>query len=53
MVGDVDSFQENAQTLTRAATAYPGAGYQDVLSQLAADRSPVDLLRLTLGYWPD
>jgi hypothetical protein len=52
-ITDVNAFQENAQTLARAGTAYPEAGYQDVLSHLAANQSPLDLLRLTLGYWPD
>jgi hypothetical protein len=49
----VDPFLEAAQTLARAAQAYPDADYAQVLAQLFADRSAYDELRLTLGYWPD
>jgi hypothetical protein len=49
----VNQFQENAQTLRRAAIAYPDAGYDTILSHLRADQSTLDNLRLDLGYWPD
>jgi hypothetical protein len=52
-ITDVDAFPENAQTLRRAAAAYPDGGYDAILSQLSAGRSALDLLRLRLGYWPD
>src|SRR5262249_49744970 len=44
----VNQFQENAQTLRRAAIAYPDAGYDTILSQLRADQSTLDNLRLDL-----
>jgi len=50
---DVNAFQENAQTLRRAAAAYPDGPYQETLEQLSADQSPLALLRLNLGYWSD
>ena len=52
-ITQVDAFAEAGQTLNRASQAYPDAGYQDLLAQLAADQSPLDQLRLHLGLWPD
>jgi hypothetical protein len=52
-ITDVDAFQENAQTLKRVADAYPDGNYQTVLAQLSSGRAELELLRLTLGYWPD
>jgi hypothetical protein len=52
-ITQVDAFQETAQTLTRAAVAYPDSTYQQLVTQLAQNQSPVDQLRLTLGCWPD
>lgn len=52
-IAPVNAFQETAQLLRRAAQAYPDAtSYDTVLSTISADRSPLDLLRLKLGYWP-
>jgi hypothetical protein len=50
---DVDSYQETAQILRRAATAYPDGAYQDILAGLNTARSAYEDLRLSLGYWPD
>ena len=52
-ISHVDAFQENAQTLQRAISAYPHEGHAAVLSQLSAGRTDFELLRLRLGYWPD
>ncbi len=52
-ITDVDPSQEAAQTLARAAQAYPDGSYAQLLTQLAAGHSVDDDLRLTLGYWPD
>jgi hypothetical protein len=52
-ITNVNMFAENAQTLTRAARTYPEAGYADVLAQLTANQSELDLLRLSGGLWPD
>jgi hypothetical protein len=52
-IGAVDQFAENGQTLARAAVAYPDGPYQTLLDQLSQDPSPLDLLRLRLGFWPD
>jgi hypothetical protein len=52
-ITDVDPYQESAQTLARAAQAYPDGPYAQRLAQLAAGHSADDDLRLTLGYWPD
>jgi Alginate lyase len=51
-ITDIDAFQENAQTLKRAAEDYPDGAYSSVLSQLSAGQADLDILRLTLGYWP-
>jgi hypothetical protein len=57
-ISDVDPYHETAQTLARAAQAYPDGAYAQLLAQLAAGHTPAghtpdDDLRLTLGYWPD
>ena len=48
----VNTFQETSQTLRRAGMAYPNGGYDTALASLSANRSPLDQLRLRLGYWP-
>jgi Alginate lyase len=55
-ITDVDAFQENAQTLRRLANAFPDGPYQSVLDRLIASQSnpsPLTLLRLNLGFWPE
>jgi hypothetical protein len=52
-ITDVDAFQENAQTLARAAAAYSDGGYAALLPRLAEPQSAYDLLLLKIGHWPD
>jgi len=52
-ITDVDPYHEAAQTLARAAQAYPDGPYAQLLARLADGHSADDDLRLTLGYWPD
>jgi hypothetical protein len=48
-IDKVDYYSELAPVLTRAARAYPDAGYDRVLAQLSAKASPASTLRLRLG----
>jgi hypothetical protein len=48
-IGPLDLYTELAPILTRAARAYPDAGYDRVLAKLAAKAPPASSLRLRLG----
>jgi len=48
-IDKVDYYTELAPVLSRAARAYPDAGYDGVLAQLSAKATPASTLRLRLG----
>lgn len=52
-ITDVDPFHEAAQSVRRAAAAFPDAGYDSVLTDLTAGQSAADVLRVELGFWPN
>lgn len=48
-IDKIDYYTELAPILTRAARAYPDAGYDKVLAKISAKASPSSTLRLRLG----